>query len=333
MIRNATTSTAVKGRPLKGNWPEEDIAKEDKLQEFIDKRGSHLFDSQLTWTATYTHLSNLNQTIPRTTTHAWSKLPQSKRPNPPTPIPNALQSDPSRRYQGLKPTPPIPQPATITSPVVEHTFRYGQRVILINKSSVGLGAGRSQGNKNVDACLTFDSWTRIGTCVRLMVAAVGGAYAGEPLARNVFEIVPFDRDEDTFGQILCYGSRFRLVTMFGGRELAVCCPATSINNLPGGGDENQSLVLSQDVWSLASAFTLTPRKPAPSSIHAGPILAGDLFGLKCLAGNRLVASLREKKLLSLLAGTVFPAIAVQETGSYLMPSAMDWTFIAVERPS
>ncbi|KAJ3224651.1 hypothetical protein HDU81_008436 [Chytriomyces hyalinus] len=331
MIRNATTSTAVKGRPLKGNWLEEDVAKEDKLQEFIDKRGSRHFDSQLTWTATYSHLSNLNQTIPRTTTHAWSKLPQCKRPNPPTAIPPALQTDPSRRYQGLKPSPPIPQPATLTSPVVEQTFRYGQRVILINKSSVGLRSTRSQGSRNIDACLTFDSWTRIGTCVRLMVAAVG--CAAEPLARNVFEIVPFDQDEDTFGQVLCYGSRFRLVTMFGGRELAVCCPATSINNLPGGGDENQSLVLSHDVWSLASAFTLTPRKPAPNAIHAGPILTGDLFGLKCLAGNRLVASLREKKLLSLLAGTVFPAIAVHETGSYLMPSAMEWTFIPVERPS
>ncbi|KAJ3065016.1 hypothetical protein HDU99_004298, partial [Rhizoclosmatium hyalinum] len=100
-----------------------------------------------------------------------------------------------------------------------------------------------------------------------------------------------------------------------------------------GGEGNQSLVLSEDVWGMASAFVLDPvtRIAERNDVYADPVLEGDGFKLTCVLGKRIVASLRERKLMTLLAGDVYSVISASVTGSYLLPSAMNWSFVSVDK--
>ncbi|KAI8621104.1 hypothetical protein BC830DRAFT_1095813 [Chytriomyces sp. MP71] len=301
-------SSAVKPRPLKGNWFEEDILREDKVTDFTSSA-----ETDLTWTRTYTHLKTLNADRPLRLSNTWTSLPDTKPTYPLPPVPYALTIDPDRRYLGLAAAPPIPTPPRAP----RTSLRYGQKVVLLNS---GDGAR--------EACLTFDAWTKVGAQSRLMVCADAPRRA---LARTVFEIGLFEAgDTESAGRVVTYGDRFCLLTSVAGQEMAVCCPISSINNLPGGGEANQSLVLTSHLWGLASAFTLIPRKPIPKSVHAAPVDVGDTFGLTCLAGNRPVTSHREKTLLSLIGGNMYPAISRQATSSYLQASPMDWSFAIVE---
>ncbi|KAJ3028730.1 UNVERIFIED_CONTAM: PAB-dependent poly(A)-specific ribonuclease subunit 3 [Siphonaria sp. JEL0065] len=299
------------------------------LITFVHKRNTNT----LTWTSAYSRLSSLNSDIPKLVTRAWDDLPESKPQLQQPSTPSALLIDPSRRYGHLKPCPSIPSPPSAP----RESFRYGQKVILVNSST------KSSNNKPVpEACLTFDSWTKIGPNYRLMVSTHN---PHNPVSRTVFEITPFDRDSDShnttteaFGNVLTYGSRFRLTTVVGGKEVAVCCPLVSINNLPGGGEGNQALVLSESIWDMSCVFVLEPLKVAVErGVFKEPVVdrhqekEEDGFVLTCVAGKRVVTSHRERKLLSLLGGDVYSVVSAQITGTYMAPSAMSWKFVSVDK--
>ncbi|KAI9331886.1 hypothetical protein BDR26DRAFT_660010 [Obelidium mucronatum] len=368
-------NTAMKPRCLKGNWLEQDVVEEEKLMAFVRERN----DNTLTWTSTFTRITNLEKGVPKLVTKAWDSFPETPQPQQQPPTPAALLNDPSRRHGHLKSCPMIPKPPMFP----RESFRYGQKVILVNSSSGGSASTKTHSNNSVDACLTYDAWTKIGSNYRLMVSTLEPQ---KPLSRNVFEITPFERDKSEYissssssnsnininwdnkhssrhsshqylknsshscsnhqqhteviGNVLTYGSRFRLTTVIGGKRVAVSCPSVSINNLPGGGEGNQALVLTEDIWDLSCAFSLGKTfAEIPNGVFKEPVAdqmngssaGGHSFVLTCVAGKRVVTSHRERKLMSLLGGDVYSVVSAQVTGTYVAPSAMCWRFVSVDK--
>ncbi|KAJ3311596.1 hypothetical protein HDU76_003090 [Blyttiomyces sp. JEL0837] len=290
-------------RCLKGNWLEHDVLEEDKLKDFVDQRNKiEEGGKTLTWITLYRHLKTLN----------------CEQIHGPLPSDLVASSGPATRLADTDGTPRV---------------RIGSKVNLVNK-----------GSGFPEACLTFDAWTKSMGQPRVMV---GETLTREHIktARMVFEVVPYNRDgtghrqrvgRDSFSserrsssitsEFLCYGQKFRLVTMVSNVKMAVKLPPSTVSNLPGGSDTNLSLILTEDIGNNYTIFMAEPSDGKRDPLTPRPIKLNESFSLFCASTGQTVQTQRAKKLLTLVDGNHYSVISTRTTGRYQKTSAADWMF-------
>ncbi|KAJ3109740.1 PAB-dependent poly(A)-specific ribonuclease subunit 3 [Phlyctochytrium bullatum] len=183
-----------------------------------------------------------------------------------------------------------------------------------------------------EAQLTYDGWTKsfvtgssqLGGRQEFRVFVSRNLMASSRTTFFMRAWEGFNNAEDR----ICYNTVVQIFTKFGDVVYALKSPATTVTNLPGGGDANMSITLTPELHSSDTLFRVEPARSRPSTFSTKSVkehlLTNEPFVLKAFKTGKTVYTTRERESLTCLGGGFFGVFAAHTGGGYKKPIASHW---------